>query len=227
MKGLPKHSLSKVLCGIAVILLFHFNLSAFIFFNNSEICFNQASGYEGEIAVLQCETLRCHVIDGAGYFLDSHADVIRLLQALEVGELSGLDYNRLRFRLDSAIEHLLAAQNTYSKLKQTADLIPYDSLVLDQLLNFNYDVFRAENHLLEPIFERVRFFLCNGAVRELYGEVLTQIERILVISYEIKAKIDIGEYPGLSDLYKLNDSYSESLLFGEYAARVFREIKRM
>lgn len=227
MRGLPKHKFSKVLWGIAVLMLFHLNLSAFIYLNNSDICFSKTSGFEGEITVLQCEALRCYIIDGAGYFLDSHADFLRLLQKLEVGELNGLDYNQLRLHLDRVINNMLNAKSIYLQLKQTADVTPYDPTVIGQLLNFNYDVFRAENQLLEPIFERVRFFLCNGAVREIYGEILTHTDNILNILDEIKAKIDAGEFPGLSDLYKLNDSFAESLLFGEYIARAFREIKGM
>lgn len=224
MKGLPKHNLTKVLWVAAIIMLSHINLSALIYFNKSEICFNNVSGVGGEIAVVKCNALRCYVIDGAGYFLDSHSDYLRFLQRIEVGERNGLDYNQLRLDLDSAIDKMLNAKDIYLQLKQTADMTPYNPTVLDQLLNFNYHVFRVENQLNEPIFARVRFFLCNGAIREMYGEILVQIENILNIADHIKERIDVGEFPLLSDLYRLNESYSESLLFGEYTARVFREI---
>jgi hypothetical protein len=210
---------------MVVLLLFHLNLSAFFLFNSSEKSFSIISGSDGEVAVLGCNTLRCYIIEGAGYYLDSHADFLRFLQRLEVGELNGLDYDQLRLDVDSVIFKLFNAREKYLHLKQTADMTPYNPNVIAQLLTFDYDVFRENKRLIGPVFDKVRVFLGNGAVREMYGEIVKKIDKISAVAYVVKEKIDAGEFPELSSLYDLNELYAETLLFGKYAAMVYQEIK--
>ena len=51
------------------------------------------------------------------------------------------------------------------------------------------------------------------------------IEEILNIAYKIKSKIEVDELPEESELYDMNLSSLKSRLFGQYVAKIFREVK--
>ncbi len=222
MIGKSKTKSLTLTWGVTVLLLFTINLAGNIYYNYTDNSFNNPKGAS---TTQECDTLRCYVIEGAGYFLKSHSDFLAFLNCVELEELYGMDYNVLTANLNSAVETMQAAKNTYLHLKQKADTTPYRQDVLDRLLTFDYDTFQVDNGLIESIFAEVKFFLYNGKIREMYGEILVHLDEILAVAGIIKAEIEAGRSPELKHLYRLNQSCSKSLLFGQYAAMVFLEIK--
>jgi hypothetical protein len=199
------------------------NVSAVIYFNGAGGNFGGGS----ESTLLQEKTIRDYVIEGAGYFLESYSGFLLFLNKVELNELQGLDYNEVQMILNSAIEKMENARDIYTRLKQEADVTPYNPDMIDQLMNFDYDDFQETNHLVAPIFKQVEYYLEKGNIREMFDEALLDMEKILDIASLIKGRIDRGEFPEVSRLWELNEFCSVSLLFGQYAARVFQEINSM
>jgi hypothetical protein len=219
MKG-QKLTVSRVLLWVAVLLLSTMNVSAVIYFNGAGGNFGGGS----ENTLPQEKTIRDYVIEGAGYFLESYSGFLLFLNKVELKELQGLDYNEVQMILNSAIEKMENARDVYTLLKQEADVTPYNPDMIAELMNFDYDGFQEANHLVGPIFKQVESYLEKGNIREIFDAALSHMGKILDIADKIKGKIDGAEFPGLTDLWKLNEACSLSLLFGQYAARVFQEI---
>jgi hypothetical protein len=56
-------------------------------------------------------------------------------------------------------------------------------------------------------------------------KILADTEKILRLLTPVKAAVDAGKFPTLADVWDLNQAFSRTLMFGQYAARVFHEIK--
>lgn len=207
---------------LLISLFFTIKLSGDIYYNGTDKIF-----YKKRIQnqIQQCDTMRCYVIEGAGYFLKAHAGILDFMQEFELAGLYGLDFPVLQAKLGTAIDNLQAAKDTYIWLKQTADVTAYEPVVVESLLTFDYDAFRLKNRLIGEIFNESKLFLKNGMVKEMYGNILTQIDDILAIAGLIREEIEAGGAPQLAHLYRLNELFSISLIQGQYAARVFQEIK--
>lgn len=221
MKVQYKPSVSKVLVVMGVLILFHLNLPALTYCNDSYSAF---LGADKKVKNSEVGTIKGHLEEGAVCFLESYSDFLQFLSKIEIGELGSLDYNELKLILNNAIGKMEDTENIYCELRQKADYTPYNPKVINELLAFNYGNFRIRNHLLEPVFNNVKHYLCKGKIREMYVERISQIERILSIANMIKEKIEVSELPETSVFHDLNEACSQSLLFGQYASRVFQEI---
>jgi hypothetical protein len=142
-----------------------------------------------------------------------------------MSELQGCDFNELLFLVNNAIEKVQYANEVYFQLKQKADVTSYNPVIINELLNFDYDTFAEQEGVIESIFKEVKAFLSKGKIREMYGEALSHTQGILNIANVIKTKLEEGLFHGTSDLYDLNEAYANYMLFGEYAAEVFQQIK--
>jgi len=60
----------------------------------------------------------------------------------------------------------------------------------------------------------------------LYGKILADTERILSLLTPVKTAINEGKFPVYADVWDLNQAFSNTLMFGQYAARVFHEIDK-
>lgn len=222
MKTQPKYIVSKVLLMMVVLILFHLNSPALTYCNDTYSAFLEIDKKQKNS---ELGTIKVYVVGGAGCFTEAYSEFVLFLNKIEIGELGSLNYNELKMVLDKAIEKMVDTKNIYCELKQKADHTPYNPKVINELLAFNYGNFQIKNHLLEPVFNNVKHYLCRGKIREMYGERISQIERILSIANMIKSKIEVSELPGSSVFHDLNEACSQSLLFGQYASRVFREIR--
>ena len=222
MKGQSKQIASKVLLGMIVLILLHPNLPTLTHCNDSYSAFLEIDKKKKNSEV---GTIKGYVVEGAGYFIESYSDFVLFLNKIEIGELGSLNYNELKMILDKAIGKMEDTKNIYCELKQKADHTPYNPKVINELLAFNYGNFQIKNHLLEPVYNNVKHYLCRGKIREMYGERISQIERILSIANMIKSKIEVSELPGSSVFHDLNEVCSQSLLFCQYASMVFQEIR--
>jgi hypothetical protein len=230
MKGLHKHTVSRILLGVTVLMLVTMDVSALVYLNGSDQSYNHAGtasavGVTGVMTTCSPgKTIKHYVIEGAEYFLSSYSDFLVFLRKIEVAELKGLDYNEVQMDLINAIEKMEYAKDVLTCLKAEADVTPYNPDVLAALLNFDYDLFMVENGLLQPIFDQVKCYLSNGEPREVYGKAISDMDQILKIADAIKSKIDAGVFPDVSSLWDLGQSCSDSLLFGQYVARVYFKI---
>ncbi|UCH97953.1 MAG: hypothetical protein JSV88_14155, partial [Candidatus Aminicenantes bacterium] len=74
------------------------------------------------------------------------------------------------------------------------------------------------------IFKDLETYLKKGDIRGMYSRECIEISKILALLYKVKIFLDAGQFPDLEDLWRLNQAYAQSLLFGQYAAEVFARI---
>jgi len=96
--------------------------------------------------------------------------------------------------------------------------------VIAKLLVFDYESSRETNGLNRDIFYRVKKYLVKGDVTGLYVLLESDMASIIRQLQTVKTSLDAGTLPGLSLLWRLNQTYSESLLTGQYTAEVFKSL---
>ncbi len=67
-------------------------------------------------------------------------------------------------------------------------------------------------------------FLGKGDVRGFFGRLLSDTDEILIKLYSIKVMVEADVFPDLSTLWRVNQDYAETILFGQFAAEVFYEV---
>jgi hypothetical protein len=216
-----KKLISKFFLGVLILILFNSITYSRIVGNWAECGFGECGA---ESKSLTSFTIRIYIIEGAGYFLNSHSGIQAFLNRVELSELNGIDFNEMREILYKAIEDMEKAKASYYNLKQVADKTPYNPIMINFLLDFDYDGFQKEKGLNLTIFETVRNYLSKGDIRGIFSTFLTNNESILEQLYTIKELLDADKLPEISILWRLNQSYTDNQFFGQYTSEIFHEI---
>lgn len=201
----------------ALILVSNFSFGLIIF-NESPIAFPIPDGYSPD-------SIENDVVQGAGYFLKSYSDFLLFLNKIELSVLEQTNYPELKGLISSAVKNLWEAKNSYTSLISIASATPYDQYIQGKLKTFNYLEFQVQGHFNQEIFKYVEGYLKAGDVTGAYIRFKSGIELILEILYRINQKIEENVLPDTVDIWKVNQAYSEGLLFGQYVAQVFSKIK--
>lgn len=164
------------------------------------------------------------ITEGAGYFLASNADMQTLLNKLELSEINGVNYTEAQGILNSGIANMENAGATFKNLIQLAKETPYDQTVIDKLVKFDYQDFMRKNNLLSNVFIKVQGFLAKGDVTGAYIKLKASKDAIIAQLYVIKGALDSNLFPDANLLYQVNQAYSETMLFGQYVAQVFKNL---
>jgi hypothetical protein len=213
MMRLEKKIMPRIIIGAMVFCIFSITSFALVFANTSDVVF------EGEINN-ERYSIKKDVINGGGYFLKAYSDILLFLNKIELAEPRGLNFEEINTILDSAIENMERLKFTYSRLCAKAEATPYNQSVLKRLKKFDYISCREKNALNPIIFNEVKLYLSSGNIRGVYYKILSDTENILSILKSIKEKTTDYVFPPVSDLWKLNQYYSDILLFGKYVAIV-------
>lgn len=207
----------KLIMVVIIITMLSVNVWGLVWQNESPIIF---PGDE------KSPSLESYVVTGAAGFLQSYSSMLFFLNKIELSVYNDLDYSELQSVLHSAIEHMKNAESAYVDLNREVSLLPYKPEVVAALAGFDYNSFEQAKFLNHSVFSEVQVYLKSGNVKGIYQKALSDIEGILDMLAVLKTKIDAGQFPALSDLYKTNQSYSQALLFGQYVAEVFMEVKK-
>jgi hypothetical protein len=213
---------------IFVVLIFSliFGLSHNVFayiFGNGAGCASCDSdnGEEQTKSDNTCDLINNYIEEGAGYFLDSYGDVLRLLNRVELSDQRNLDYDELNKIVDSGIRNLKSALQIYEKLIKIAELTPYNEAAIYKLETFDYKTFMEKNDLIPTIFNDLQTYLQNGNITGIYKRIYSDLNTLLNLLYVLKSEVSINKMPALSVVWKLNKKYSYTLLFGQYISEVF------
>jgi hypothetical protein len=209
---------SMALIGFFLLAVSVVALDARVKINMSELSF-ESTGTEST------ESIGNYIIVGAGYFLNSYSDTLLFLNRVEMSDLDGADYNELQLILYRSMENMNNARKTYSRLREIAGRTPYKQDIVKRLMTFKYAGLQKEKNLNRPIFDEVKSYLKNGDTRGIYARALAATEQILQLQQTVNAAIDSGRLPEITDLWRLNQLYSDALLFGQYVSEVFLRIK--
>jgi lipopolysaccharide export LptBFGC system permease protein LptF len=210
----------KILLVMTALMIVNTNSVAIWFCNNTDGVFkNNGNGISASTDLIEQ-----YIAEGAGYFLDSYSCTLQFMRKVELAINRELNYPELNQLLDSALTNMEQARATYKLLKETADQTSYNPAVIDALKNFNYDLYCYSNGLNREIFNGVKSYLIRGQVREIYGKLLSDMGTIIDLLQTVKKNIDNNLFPPVGTVRQLNQTFSTSLLFGQYVAGVFEAL---
>jgi len=164
--------------------------------------------------------LKIYIIDGAGYVLNTYSHLGTFLRLIEMSELNGPDYGKMRETLYSMIEDMERARDTYYIVHSLMQSTPYKQSVIERLKAFDYDGFRETSGLSSVVFERVKEYLECGDVRGVYAAVHKNTGNILDQLYVLKDILEADKLPHISQVWRLNQTFTETVLFGSYFSQV-------
>lgn len=204
----------KTLMGILILCVLQMNGFSRLIGNGSSDAFEGA----------EQTVIEGYVMEGAGYFLKSQSDAFLLLNKIELSDLNGVNYTELKQLVSSTVSAMENAKAKYAALIQTADTTPYRLSIIDRLPTFDYYSFQQSRGLNSVIFNETATYLAAGDVRGLYRKLLSDTQGILDKLNFIKSCVDAGTLPATSYLWRLNQTYAETFLFGQYTAEIFYDI---
>ena len=204
----------KLILFALIILFLDFNAYSLIIANRGDESYDDSD--EKTTSIKSC------IIDGAGNYLSAYSDYLLFLNQVERSGENNPGYGEMQLFLNHCLEKLQRAKTAYINLGQTALHTPYNNEMINRLISFNYDQFQFERRLNAPIFKPVEKYLCKGDVKGIFDRLLSGTDTLILKVSGIKALVDDYKFPGLDLMWRLNQLFSETLLFGQYAAEVFQ-----
>lgn len=201
--------------------LFTGQMFAFFYANHSCRAYDNC---EGEGLSGSGQTIGQLNVRGAGYFLRSYSGFLLFLQKVEMSELNGVNYPELQAVLNSAIDNMENAANTFDKLVQLAKEKPYNPVVIDKLRSFDYRGYMKDKGLNRVVFKKVKGFLVKGDVTGAYMKLKADMEDITRQMYTIKDAVDANIFPDISQLWRINQAIANNMSFGQHMAEVFMNL---
>jgi hypothetical protein len=210
----------KALLALVFAAVFSFNGFSYTILNGIEMAFPPppTSGLKTTSLSIGSDN---YIIEGAGYFLESYTNTLLFMKKIELSGVDGYNTDELNAVLDKAITNIKLASNAYLKLIKESENLPYITTVLESLKKIDYAAFKSEIFANKEIFNEVREYLYKGDIRGVYKKMLANTEQIAGILSRMKEKVDGGVLAVISDTYRVNQTFSRSLLFGQYVAQVF------
>ncbi len=211
-----------IITGLIGSLLFFFAFESFGRINNNGAGGGYGEGGEG-IAATGTD-IDYYITEGAGYYLAANTAVQELLQIVELQDTRGIDTARLDTLLDTAAVNMKNAVAMYERLIAAASVTPYNPTVQTALKNFDYRGFARENNLNAVVFGQVKKFLEKGDITGTLKTTHSRFTRVLAILDSLTGETPTDRLPGVPVLRQLNETFSETSLFGSYTARVFESL---
>lgn len=219
MNSINKHPILMVSMVFIILMLFNNNLFSYISFNGSGSGYNDQNS--GEDLTNNTTTIETLITVGAGYYLQGNSDIQSILNLVELQDVKVMDYQELQGLVNSALENITNSRLIYEKLVETAEITPYNPVVIDKLKSFDYKTFMHENKLNEVVFRKVEGYLSDGDITGTFRYGLSVIHEIEDRLISVKTGMDFNR---LELYWKLNELCAETTLFGSFIARVFRQI---
>ncbi len=169
------------------------------------------------------QQINSYIEEAAGYFLQAHSDILNFSTLYELAD-DGIDYTQWQQHLQQAANNLSSARGTYSMLIQIAEITPYRIPILNQLNQFNYAQYKADNNLDSETFAETESFLTSGNITGIYKRIHNSVTAIEAILKGLESDVAAGTKPGIQSVWDINEGFSNTLLFGQYVARVFDEL---
>jgi hypothetical protein len=218
--------ISTALVKVLACLLFVFLFTGYLLPITTNNYSDEGFGGDGEGAAsgTSSSSLKYHIAEGGGHFLESYSHALLFMQKMELSETRGFNQAEFKDLVSRALESMTQAHAHYVSLKQAADLTPYNMTINAVLKSFDYDAFQEEHGLRTDMFAVVKKYLKQGNIRGIYGETITRTAALLEILANLKAQVDAGMFPKIPDVWKLNQAYTDAFLIGQYVAQVFAEV---
>ena len=212
----------KVLFVLFILIIFCLNSFSYILQNGSGQGYTDGNEDKNILCNVSIES---YVIQGAGYFMEANSYIQSILNRVELKDITGIDFNELYRLVDRALENIKVSRMTYGELIQLAEVTPYNREFIVKLKAFDYRSFMTGMDLNSVVFNQVRGYLERGDITGTFKHTYSKLAAIEDLLKAIKNEISFYRIPGLSLLWKLNETCTETSLFGSYAARVFHALR--
>jgi hypothetical protein len=167
------------------------------------------------------------LIPGAAVnFFESTRDFEDFLKEVEKSELYGPNYPVLQSVIEKAIVGMENARCKYEEILKISESLEMDMVILEMLIQFDYDGLQSKYNLNPSIFEKAAAFCQGGEIIGIYTHTFDAIDNILENLNRIKAKLEQESLPELYIIWETGQLYFESEMFGQYVSRIFYEINR-
>ncbi len=214
MLKIKKNLIIKLFFVCLFLFFVHSNCFSYFLFNGS------GEGYPGD-EENSGSTIETYVTTGAGYYLRAQRAIQEFLALFEIQDMNGIDFNEWRKVIDSALNHMNGAAQTYDLLIAKAGSTPYNEVFITRLIGFDYTGFAEEKGLNTVIFKECEEYLKRGDITGMYRYTRAKFTVIIDMLHSIKVDLSANKMPDLSLPWKLNETCAELSLFGNYASRVF------
>jgi len=196
-----------------VMIFFGLSISLFpwMYMNQGECFFMsiECSGGKSD------STLGVMIENGACSSLESYSYFPGYLKEYEAGNIDQKE------ALVKAYESITAADDIYKKIIEISATYSYNETAIDRLKNFDYDTYGKTFDLNPRVFAQVRRLLANGNIRGFFQEIEKRFRALA--GYLVTSRTDI--IPEKTGLWRINQAYAETLLFGQYAAEIFDQCR--
>lgn len=187
-------------------------------------CEGGTSGGSSLSGVKTTSSLAALIIEGAGQYMKAYSSYLLVANKVEMSDLYGVNYDELSELITQAIDDTQLTLYTYISLVDKANGTAYNQNVINQLVEFDYHGFKLEKGLNTTIFRKVYGYLSEGDIRGSYAYVIPQLENILATLFEMKSLVQGKQLPENKMIWRVNQVFSETLLFGQYNAEVFYRV---
>jgi hypothetical protein len=218
MNQIKRNYILKALLVVVFTTGFSFDAFPWGLLNHSETVFPPPSGLKTTSSSMGLDN---YIIEGAGYFLESYSNTLLFMKKIELSDVEGFNRDELNVVLEKAIYNIKLASSVYLQIIKETESLPYDVAVLISLKKFDYAAFRSEIFADKEIFNEAREYMHKGDIRGVYKKMLANTEQIAGILTRMKDKVNGGVLAIIADTYMVNQTFSRSLLFGQYVAQVF------
>jgi hypothetical protein len=164
-------------------------------------------------------------IEAAGFFLQANSDYQAFLKKIELAEIYGENDEELKELITGSIESMEMAHSKYYRVWQISKKLERNPVVLEKLIQFDYDLILEEKRLIPSIFSEVEKFLKPGNMPGAFEKIYNDTGEILKRMKTLKS-IKEANYLDIPLCWEVNQRLLESELFGQYISQVFSEIKK-
>lgn len=209
----------KVLSAFLVLLLSTvFSLNARVVLNDSPVGFAPPQT-ESQLSLSE------YIEEGANNFFTSYQGYISFLQKIEQADPSNFDFLQLGAFLKDSIIAIELTKASYSNLITQSENLEYAPAVISELKILDYDTFETEHLLVHSIFKETQAYLTKGDIKGIYNYMAGSVLSIGASLEKVKLSVDSGIFPDMNLVRKINQDYMTTLLFGQYVAEIFQQIK--
>ncbi len=219
-KALP---LFKIVTIISFMMILSLNAFPIIFGNGSGggYCDNDPlPGCPGTFSLAPGFSIETYVEEGAGYFLQANASFLALLNRVEMSNQQGVDYDELKKLAEETRQNLENAVSTYALLVELAENTPYNTEVTGKLKTFDYYGLMVKSGLNRVIFSKTARYLSTGDITGMFKHIHGEMQAIETLLAAVRGDITAGRMPELPLLWDTHKTFSDTSMFGQFAARV-------
>lgn len=171
--------------------------------------------------------IEAYVIEGAGHYLNAQSGVLRLLNRIEMAEISGLNNYEAWILSENILRDLDKAIYTYEILISKAECTPYKEEYIRNLNDFNYELFMRRKGLNSIIYSDVSNYLKAGDITGSYKKIHSHFIEIRAIVYRLHLNFYWSFGVDIELVWQLQEKCDYISSFGRYMAMTFYEIRKI